>query len=123
MVTAAYPEAAGPLTDLLRRIENCGASLPTSTSGPTHRDFSPDHLVFAGDRVTVLDFDEFCQYDSLFDVAHFVAHIRFLGLTSGGALPYFDAAADLFQAEYAARSGGCCEARFALYRAISYFKL
>jgi len=52
-----------------------------------------------------------------------MAHVRFLGLTSGGALPYFDAAADLFQAEYAARAGGYCAARVALYRAISYFKL
>src|SRR5439155_7877588 len=122
-ITEAYPQAESRMTGLLRLMESHGAALAGWTAGPTHRDFSPDHLVIDGDRVTVLDFDEFCQYDSLFDVAHFAAHIRFLGLTSGGSMPYFDAAADLFEAEYRARVSGYSEARVALYRAVSYFKL
>jgi len=126
-VADVYPQAEGLLSDLLRLMEDRGAVLVERrgawTAGPTHRDFSPDHLVIDGDRVTVLDFDEFCQYDSLFDVAHFAAHIRFLGLTSGGSMPYFDAAADLFETEYRARVSGYCEARVALWRAVSYFKL
>src|SRR5881628_1835001 len=60
------------------------------TPVPTHRDFSPDHIVIDGDRITVLDLDEFCQYDPLLDVAHFVTHLRFLGLVSYGNLSRFD---------------------------------
>ena len=122
-IEEAHPQAGPLLIRVLRSIEERGLALAGWTPGPTHRDFSPDHVLSAGEEVTVLDFDEYCQYDSLFDVAHFAAHVRFLGWTSGGPAAYFDDAADLFEAEYRARVAGTCEARLALYRAVSYCKL
>ena len=90
---------------------------------PTHRDFSPEHLVVEEDRFVGLDFDEFCQYDPLFDVAHFIAHLRFLSLTQFGSIGQFDWLCDRFLAGY---QSGCEEfssERLELYLAISYFKL
>ncbi|PYU36045.1 MAG: hypothetical protein DMG28_01570 [Acidobacteria bacterium] len=70
-----------------------------------------------------MDFDEFCQYDPLFDVAHFTAHLRFLGLTHFGTLHHFDGLAERFLAAYEAGGGEYSEERLSLYKAIAYFKL
>jgi Phosphotransferase enzyme family len=122
-VTAVYPDATGPLGAVLARIEAQGRSLPAWEPAPTHRDFSPDHVVVDGVRLTGLDFDELCQYDPLFDVAHFVAHLRLLGLTSCGLVQSFDELATRFQMAYEARAQEYSAARMRLYEAIAYLKL
>ncbi len=116
------PLAWEPAHRLLLSTER-GRELSGWAPGPTHRDFSPEHLVVRGNQLTGLDFDEFCQYDPLFDVAHFVARLRFLGLTEAGALQRFDGLAQRFLARYEAGGGECSEARLRLYTAIAYFKL
>jgi len=118
-----YPEGERLLADLLGGIEERVRGLSGWIPGPTHRDFSPKHLVVAGAQLVGLDFDEFCQYDPAFDVAHFVAQLRFLGLTHFGALNHFDWLADRFLAAYEAGGGDYSEERLSLYEAIAYFKL
>jgi hypothetical protein len=122
-VAEVYPESERLLGDVLRRIEERGGALSGWTPGPTHRDFSPDHLVFDGGHVTALDFDEFCQYDPMFDVAHFMAHLRLLGLRHFGAMNRFDSLAERFRASYQAGAPGYSAARLCLCQAIAYFKL
>ncbi len=90
---------------------------------PTHRDFSPEHLVVEEDRFVGLDFDEFCQYDPLFDVAHFIAHLRFLALTSLGAVDYLDSYAARFEEAYASGSSNFSSNRMRLLTAIAFLKL
>jgi len=123
LLTEVFPEAEHRLSDLLGWIEERGLALSGWTPGPTHRDFSPEHLVVHGDQFAGLDFDEFCQYDPLFDVAHFAAHLRFLGLSHFGSLRRFDSLADRFQASYKAGTQQYSTERVSLYEAISYFKL
>jgi hypothetical protein len=118
-----YPEREGLLADLLRHIEKRGLALSGWKPGPTHRDFSPDHVVFNGAQLTGLDFDEFCQYDPLFDVAHFKAHLGFLGLSYFGTMTRFDGLAERFQAAYRAGAQDYSAPRVNLYQAIAYFKL
>lgn len=95
-----YPDAAQCFSDILVRIERQAGDMQEWKPGPTHRDFSPDHLLVDGNQITGLDFDEFCQYDSLFDVAHFIAHLGYLGLRHFGSLRAFDALAEHFFAAY-----------------------
>lgn len=118
-----YPESDHVLENLLRRIEDRGRTLSDWAPGPTHRDFSPDHLVSNGGCLTALDFDEFCQYDRMFDVAHFVVHLRLLGLRNYGSLTQFDGLAERFRVAYRAGTRKYSEAQFHLYEAIAYFKL
>ena len=122
-VIDVYPEAESLLATVLARIEARGRALPAWEPAPTHRDFSPDHVVVDGARLSGLDFDEFCQYDPLFDVAHFVAHLRLLGLTSCGMVQCFDELATRFQMAYQARAQEYSAARVRLYEAITYLKL
>ena len=118
-----YPEIDRRISSLLRRIEERGSSLSGWTPGPTHGDFSPDHLLFGEGRATGLDFDEFRQYDPMFDVAHFMAHLRFLGLRYFGDHTRFDDLARIFQAAYRAGARDYSEERVRFYRAVAYFKL
>jgi Phosphotransferase enzyme family len=122
-VVDVYPEATHPLGVLLARIEAQGRALSGWEPAPTHRDFSPDNVVFDGTQLSALDFDEFCQYDPLFDVAHFVAHLRLLGLTSSGMAQRFDELATRFQMAYEAHAKEYSAARVRLYEAITYLKL
>src|SRR5919202_4248394 len=118
-----YPEATSPLAAVLGRIEARGRALSGWEPAPTHRDFSPDNLIFDGTQLSAVDFDEFCQYDPLFDVAHFVAHLRLLGLTSPGMLRRFDELAIRFRMAYEAQAKEYSAARVRLYEAITYVKL
>jgi Ser/Thr protein kinase RdoA (MazF antagonist) len=122
-VVDVYPEATSPLAAVLRRIEAGGRALSGWEPAPTHRDFSPDNVVVDGSQLSALDFDEFCQYDPLFDVAHFVAHLRLLGLTSSGPVQRFDALATRFQMAYEEQAKEYSAARVRLYEAITYLKL
>ena len=122
-VGEVYPESDGLLEDLLRRIEGRGVALSGWTSRPTHRDFSPDHLVFNGGHLTALDFDEFRHYDPMFDVAHFMAHLRLLGLRNSGAMTRFDDEAERFRVAYQAGAREYSAARLRLYQAVAHFKL
>ena len=123
LLTEAHPADEPLLADLLARFEERGKELPGLTPRPTHRDFTPEHVVVHGDQFTGLDFDEFCQYDPRFDVAHFGAHLRFLGLKHFGTLNHFDWLADRFLACYEAGGGDLSREGLSLYQAIAYFKL
>jgi hypothetical protein len=118
-----YPQAARRYVDVLHVVEKRGSQFAGWTPGPTHRDFSPDHLIVDGNRLTGLDFDEFCQYDPLFDVGHFIAHLQLLGLEYFGSLHHFTSLVEIFKTSYAAGAKEYSEDRLHLYQAITYLKL
>ena len=118
-----HPELEGRLETILCRIEERGEALSGWTGGPTHYDFSPDHLVFNEGQVTAIDFDEFRQYDPLFDVAHFMAHLRLLGLRCMGGVARFDELGEAFQRAYRVGAQDYSEARVRFYQAVAYFKM
>ncbi len=120
---SAHREVGRAFGEVLDRIKRGLAKLEPLTWAPTHRDFSPEHLIVEGRRFTGLDFDEFCQYDPLFDVAHFVAHLRFLALISSGAVNSLDDLAAHFEDSYASESACFSVVRLRLFTAIAYLKL
>ncbi len=122
-LTSAHREVGRAFGDVLDRIKHRLLKLEPVACAPTHRDFSPEHLIVEGGRFTGLDFDEFCQYDPLFDVAHFVAHLRFLALTSSGTVNSLDDFAARFEDSYASESANFSAARLRLLTAIAYLKL
>jgi hypothetical protein len=122
-LTAVHRETGRAFGDVLDRIEHRFVKLGPLPLAPTHRDFSPEHLIVEGHRFSGLDFDEFCRYDPLFDVAHFVAHLRFLALTSLGTIDSLDDLATHFEESYSSESGGCGASRMRLFKTIAYLKL
>jgi hypothetical protein len=122
-VVSVHPELEDRLGSILCRIEARGEALSGWTAGPTHYDFSPDHLLFNEGQVTAIDFDEFRQYDPLFDVAHFMAHLRLLGLRYMGDVARFDELGEAFHKMYRVGAQDYSEARVQFYTAIAYFKM
>lgn len=117
------PGARPVLSELRSWIETRGKAVSGWTSGPTHRDFSPDHLLVSARVLTGLDFDEFCQYDRLLDVAHFAVHVRCLSFELPHAAARLSELATRFCAAYRAMAPGYSSERFALYTVLSYIKL
>src|SRR5207249_11985892 len=70
-----------------------------------------------------LDFEQFCQSEPLCDVAHFSAQLRFLALSSFGALDYCDSLAARFKEVYASGSAVFSKPRMQLLLAIAFLKL
>jgi len=118
-----HPEWEGRLESILSRIEERGEAVSGWTAGPTHYDFSPDHLVLNEGQVTAIDFDEFRQYDPLFDVAHFMAQLHLLGLRYMGDVARFDELGEAFRTAYRVGAQDYSEARVRFYQAIAYFKM
>jgi len=118
-----HPELEGRLGSILCRIEERGEALSGWTAGPTHYDFSPDHVVFHEGRVTVIDFDEFRQYDPMFDVAHFRAQLCLLGLRYMGDVTRFNELCEPFQEAYRVGARDYSEARVRFYQAVAYIKM
>lgn len=76
------PQAARSLPHLEARIEKvltaCRELAATVSSTPRlgiHRDFYPDQLVVAGQRIYVLDHDLYCLGDPCLDIGNFRAHL------------------------------------------------
>ena len=122
-LVSAHREMGGEFGSIRKLIKKELAQCKKGPRVPTHRDFSPEHLVVEEDGFVGLDFDEFCQYDPLFDLAHFIAHLRFLALTSFGALDYFDSQATRFEEVYASGSAVFSKPRMQLLLAIAFLKL
>jgi Phosphotransferase enzyme family len=117
------PDIARHYEEILIGIERHAHDIEERSAGPTHRDFSPDHLIVDGNRFIGLDFDEFCQYDPLFDVAHFIAHIGYLGLLHSGSLHQFDSLTARFCTAYKSCTPNRSVARLGLNLALAYLKL
>lgn len=122
-LTRILPELEGLLDSILQGIKERGEAISGWAPGPTHRDFSPDHLVMNGESLTALDFDEFRQYDPMFDVAHFRAHLQLLGVRYAGDVNRFDELGNIFQKAYRGSARDYSEERVRFYQAVAYIKL
>jgi len=118
-----FPEAGRRYRDLLPIIEKRGRLLSGWAPAPTHRDFTPEHLFLNGDQLTGLDFDEFCQYDPLFDVGHFGAHLRLIALSHADRADGLEGVADRFRAAYRLGARDYSAPRVRSYQAMAYLKL
>ncbi len=78
----AWRPADAPTIDRLHQaLRGWGAELSAvAAPAPIHRDFYYSQLLFAGNRVTLIDFDLFAWGDPAIDAANFITHLRFMGL-------------------------------------------
>ena len=81
----------------LARLEVAAAAVPAWRVRPIHRDFYPDQLLLAGDRLGVLDLDDAAMSEPAVDVANFLAHLRLLGIEQPARAEAIGAAADAFR--------------------------
>jgi hypothetical protein len=86
-VAALHPSSAAAVERLLERLDGLAGGLRLSTAAPLHKDFHHQHTLIGEGGLAVIDLDEARAGDPAFDVAHFAANLRLLGLrerTAGG---------------------------------------
>lgn len=75
LVAHTYPQWAKRLERLLDACTRLGARLPESGPVGSHRDFYADHVIVDGARLSLVDFDLYCEADAGLDVGNFNAHL------------------------------------------------
>jgi hypothetical protein len=74
-VAGTHPAWKGRLSRLLSSCERIGAALPEPETKGIHRDFYPDQVIVDGERVFLVDFDDYCVGDPGLDAGNFTAHL------------------------------------------------
>jgi hypothetical protein len=62
-VALAHPAWKARLARLLSSCERIGAALPEPEVKGIHRDFHPDQVIVDGERLFLVDFDDYCEGD------------------------------------------------------------
>jgi hypothetical protein len=127
------PDLAGVAEPLLARFEALAAVQPPDPSVPTHGTFHPEQVLIDGERVGLIDFDDFCIAEPAMDVGLFCATIKDNGLNALDAslarsreirlarLARLDTICAVFLDEYE-RHAPISRARVALWEAWSYLR-
>jgi hypothetical protein len=74
-VALAHPAWKARLARLLSSCERIGAALPEPEVKGIHRDFHPDQVIVDGERLFLVDFDDYCKGDPGLDAGNFTAHL------------------------------------------------
>jgi Ser/Thr protein kinase RdoA (MazF antagonist) len=76
------PELAGAVEPLLVRLEALAAAQPADAAVPSHGTFNPEQVLIDGERIGLIDFDDFCMAEPALDVALFRAAIKDIGMNA-----------------------------------------
>jgi hypothetical protein len=74
-VVQQHPEWETRIQALLSACVRLGESVPEPPLTGIHRDFYPQQIVLAGERLYLLDFDLYCTGDPALDVGNFLGHL------------------------------------------------
>ncbi len=99
------------------------ARLEEVPTAPIHGDLHPRHIVLDGDRLVLLDLDNFAEADPVLDVAHLLAPLAIMPLRF--PIPHNRAreAARVFAEEYFAHVPAAWRARFPLHYAAAALRV
>ena len=78
------PRWARRLERLLDACDRLGSVVPGPVLRGIHRDFYPDHVIVAGSRLYLIDFDLACEGDPGLDIGNFLGHLTEQSLRASG---------------------------------------
>ena len=99
------------------------AGLEEVPTAPIHGDLHPRHIVLDGDRLVLLDLDNFAEADPVLDVAHLLAPLAIMPLRFPITQDRAREAAWVFVEEYFARVPEAWRARFTLHYAAAALRI
>ena len=88
-----------------------------------HKDLYYAHVLWDGENVWVLDYDQLSTGDPAFDVGHFTAHLENLAYRATGRADAYEGPARLFVETYDRHASIPVAARLPFYRAYTFIKL
>lgn len=74
-VAGAEPRWASRIERLLLAGDRLAASVAAPAPTGIHRDFYPDQVIVAGERLFLIDFDLYCIGDPAVDIGNFLGHL------------------------------------------------
>ena len=74
-LAAQWPDLGNRLGRLLAACDRLAATIPPPQSCGIHRDFYPDQVLVAGERLYLLDFDLYSRGDPALDIGNCIGHI------------------------------------------------
>ena len=104
-LTRERPGWTGRLERLAEACARAAAGLEAGVSALIHRDFYPDQVMVAGDRLHLLDFDLCAVGDPALDAGNFVGHLVEQALRQHGDAGALDEPAAALVDRFAARAG------------------
>lgn len=120
-------DSAPALVASLRRtcdaLHRSAAGMPRHATSMIHRDFYHAQVLWNGERIWVLDFDELSTGDPALDVGHFLAHLEYKAWLWTEQRQAFRDAAAAFAAAYRAAAGSHAERRLPFYATYTFLKL
>jgi phosphotransferase family enzyme len=75
VLAETWPHWALRIQRMLSASERLAASVPAPAAAAIHRDFYPDQVIVAGDRLYLIDFDLYCSGDAALDIGNFLGHL------------------------------------------------
>jgi hypothetical protein len=84
LVAAANPRWQERIERVLRACDRLGATVSRVPERWIHRDFYGDQVIVDGDRLCLIDFDEYCYGDPAVDVGNFIGAVTEYGLRTLG---------------------------------------
>jgi Ser/Thr protein kinase RdoA (MazF antagonist) len=83
-ISARHPEWAARIAQIAHQAAVLARSLPTPHQRSIHRDFYPDQLLVAGDRLYLVDLDLLANGDPALDIGNFIGHMIEYSLRHSG---------------------------------------
>lgn len=122
-IERAVPSLGSPLRSLLAELRRLGASLPVTWGSMIHKDFYYAHVLWDGETVWVVDFDELQLGDPAFDAGHFLAHLANLSFRQTGRSDGYALDGRSFLESYLERAQEDVRDRVPFYQAYTFVKL
>lgn len=82
-VRLALPQCVDSLDLLVGRIEREASALDYTACQPIHGNLFGDQILIDGGRVAIVDWDDLCAGDPLYDLGRLIAHMIYVGLAEG----------------------------------------
>ncbi len=104
-------------------LQTLASQIPVYSPALIHRDFYPANVLWDGQRIWVLDFDQLCLGDPALDVGHFLAHVQNVAFRATGRADSLAVAGAVFLRSYLRGNPIELEPRLRFYRAWTFLKL
>ena len=122
-VADGRPELAARIHRLIDACHRAARATPVLPATGIHRDFYPEHVLVEGQRLWIVDFDQWCLGDPALDIGNFVAHLEELALRKTGNPLSASPAVEALVGRYLELAGHSHRVAIDVYTALSLARL